>query len=163
MIPLRRRPLHAFFVIAFGLFAMTSMTIDSIGGLGLDFAAVGHPLAGALADYARDIDPLLRSGETWVQVMLFISGFVFGPLKLALAVGLARGWRWLSAPAMAFCGAYIYSTVLYVAVGVMVSPAPSLLALICAPYVLVPAALIGHLVSNKDPFGRAGSSESRVA
>lgn len=161
--PLRERPLHLAFVIAFGVFAFTSMTIDAIGGLGLDFAAVGHPLAGTLADYARDIDPLVTSGETWVQVMLFISGFVFGPLKLALAIGLARGWRWLPAPAITFCGAYIYSTVIYVAVGATVSPAPLLLALICAPYVLVPAALVVHLARAKAPFERAGSSPATPA
>lgn len=161
--PLRERPLHRFFVIAFGIFAMTSMTIDAVGGLGLDFASVGHPLAGALADYARDIDPLVLSGATWVQVMLFISGFVFGPMKLVLAIGLTRGWHWLPVPAITFCGAYIYSTVLYVAVGVMTSPAPVLLTLICAPYVLVPAALIVHLARTPEPFERAGSSRPGVA
>jgi hypothetical protein len=64
-------------------------------------------------------DPLFKVVPLWLQVLCSIEVFIFGPLYLACAYGLKWKTRWLSAVALPFCGALVYSTIVYFAMEIL--------------------------------------------
>ena len=150
MTPIRTRKLDAFFAVTLVIFAITSFAFDAFGALGIDWRNTSHPFGPAMVRFGESIDRIyLMTDSIWIRVMLAFSAFVFGPLKLLLAVGLWKDWPWIRGPGLVVLGAYAYSTLLYTAVALW-GPAPSLqpLALICinAPYAVIPAWLAVHLI-----------------
>ena len=148
-LPISQRRLDVFFAIMLLLFAATSFGMDAFGAMGIDWAHTRHPLGPTLVEFGKTVDRVyLMTDSPWVRMILGFSGFVFGPLKLVLAVGLLKDWRWVRGPGLALMGAYLYSTLVYTAVALW-GPAPSLapitLLAVTSPYAVIPAWLIVHL------------------
>lgn len=141
-------------------FALTSFIVDAQAALGVDFAARGTAFDRALVNYGHDVDPVFLARPDWARIMLLCSGFVFGPLKLALSAAIWRRQTQLRPAALLFCGAYAYSTALWMAVGLFgAQPTPNPVAYIFAngPYLVIPlvfAALVTRAMRTQ-PAGAA--------
>ena len=93
-------------------------------------------------------DPLFIMPPLWLKILCTIECFMFGPLYIATAYGIQNDSNWLSFVALPFCGALIYSTIVYFAMEVL-DPLPgtnmAMVFLINIPWTIVPMLLIGHI------------------
>ena len=64
-------------------------------------------------------DPLFRNVPLWLRVLCKIEVFIFGPLYVVCAFGLQTRRKWLPYIALPFCGALVYSTIVYFAMEVL--------------------------------------------
>jgi hypothetical protein len=154
-IPLEARPRDRIFIVSFLLFFCTSMFVDRLSALDVDFCGEQR-MGGALCWYGRTIDPLFLANPQWLRVMSGISAYVFGPLYLLLAWAFWRGVEAARGPALAWAVAILYSLALHLHMeffGGYPSPRPVVLLLVYLPYVVVPIAVMLRLRENR-PFSR---------
>lgn len=153
--PLGERPRDRYLILCFLLFACTSVFVDRLAALDVDFCGEQR-MGGALCWYGRHIDPLFLANPQWLRVMSGISAGVFGPLYLLLAWAFWRGVEAVRGPALAWAIAILYSLVVHLHMeffGEHPSPQPVVLLLVYLPYVIVPIAVIVRLRDVR-PFSR---------
>lgn len=158
-IPLRQRPLDLCLIAGFLLFACTSVFVDRLAALDVDFCAE-QPLGGSLCWYGQVLDPLFLANPQWLRVMSGISAWVFGPLYLLLAWGFWRGVDALRGPAVAWAVALLYSLVVHLWMemfGELPAPKPGLLLMIYLPYAVLPVVVLARLRESR-PFTRVVES-----
>jgi hypothetical protein len=156
LIPLAERPRDRTFILAFLVFACTSVFVDRLAALDVDVCAEQR-MWGALCWYGREIDPLYLDNPQWLRVMSGISAWIFGPLYLLLAWAFWRGVESARAPARAWAVAILYSMVVHLWLeffGEHPPGRPLVLVLVYLPYALVPALVLARLRSPH-PFSRA--------
>lgn len=154
-IPLRERPLDRLLIAGFLSFAVTSLFVDRLAALDIDFCAEQR-LWGSLCWYGRNLDPLFLSNPQWLRVMSGISAWVFGPLYFVLAWGFWRGVDAVRGLALAWAATISYSMVVHLWMeffGDHPPPRPGLLLLVYLPYVLLPLLVIWRLRESM-PFTR---------
>lgn len=81
-IPLRQRPFDWFFIVAFAVFAATSLFIDALPTLG--WTGMADVIQ---AGYA-DCDPMFLILPPFLRVAMTVSGFVWGPLYVYFVWGV---------------------------------------------------------------------------
>jgi hypothetical protein len=143
------RPRDRWFIVGFVMFACTSVFVDRLAALDVDFCAEQR-LWGALCWYGRNLDPLFLANPQWLRVMSGISAWVFGPMYLVLAWAFWRGVDAVRIPAIAWAMAMIYSMVVHLWMelfGDHPPPNPALLLAIYLPYLVLPFAVLGRLRS----------------
>jgi hypothetical protein len=153
--PLGERPRDRYLILFFLVFACTSLFVDRLAALDVDFCAE-QPMGGALCWYGRTIDPLFLANPQWLRVMSGISAWVFGPLYLLLGWAFWRGVEAARGPALAWAVVILYSLVLHLWMeffGDYPSPRPAVLLLVYLPYVVIPIAVILRLRDAR-PFSR---------
>lgn len=153
--PLAERPRDRVLIACFMIFACTSVFVDRLAALDVDFCAE-QSMGGALCWYGQHIDPLFLANPQWLRVMSGISAWVFGPLYLLFAWAFWRGVEAARGPALAWAVAILYSLVVHLWMeffGAHPTPRPAVLLLVYLPYVLVPIAVILRLREAK-PFSR---------
>lgn len=153
--PLAERPRDRYLILCFLVFACTSVFVDRLAALDVDFCAEQR-MGGALCWYGQHIDPLFLANPQWLRVMSGISAWVFGPLYLLLAWAFWRGVEAARGPALAWAVAILYSLVVHLWMelfGEHPTPRPVVLLLVYLPYVIVPIAVILRLRSAR-PFSR---------
>ncbi len=111
--PLRERPLDAFLVAWFCVFALTSLVYEQFVVFGVDLAATTDPFGRSWYWYARSFDPVFLDPPLWLRVMCGIDGYVFGPFYLVLIYAFVRGRDWIRVPALLYGAAIVYSTAVY--------------------------------------------------
>ncbi len=144
-IPLRKRPLDRWLIVGFLLFASTSLFVDRLAALDVDFCGEQR-MGGALCWYGQHLDPLFLANPQWLRV-----------LYLALAWAFWRGVDAARGPAVAWAVAILYSMVVHLWMEVFGDqPAPRLgiLLLVYLPYVMLPLLVLWRLRSPT-PFTRA--------
>ena len=154
-IPVRERPYDRVLIACFLLFASTSVFVDRLAALDVDFCGEGS-LGGSLCWYGQHLDPLFLANPQWLRVMSGISAYVFGPLYLAFAWAFARGIDAIRGPAVAWAVALLYSMVVHLwmeAFGDLPSPHLGLLMLVYLPYAVVPVAVL-YRMRGASPFTR---------
>ncbi len=155
-IPLRERPLDRWLIAGFLLFAATSLFVDRLAALDVDFCGE-RSLWGSLCWYGRTLDPLFLANPQWLRVMSGISAYVFGPLYLVLAWAFWRGLDAVRGPAIAWAVAIVYSLVVHLWMelfGELPAPRPGLMLLVYLPYLVLPIAVLIRLRGPR-PFTRA--------
>lgn len=148
-LPLKQRPVDAFFAIVFVLFACTSGISDIIPTLGIPMSPdSANPIARGNYWYAVDADPLFLHPPVWMRIVTGLSAFVYGPFYLVLAWCLVKGKNWIQLPAV------IYATMICSITGIIVfgveffgeaelrTQNPAKFLLFNLPYVLIPLALL---------------------
>jgi hypothetical protein len=153
--PLAERPRDRLFIACFLMFACTSLFVDRLAALDVDFCGEQR-MGGALCWYGRNIDPLFLANPQWLRVMSGISAWIFGPLYLLLAWAFLRGVEAARAPALAWAIAILYSLAVHLWMeffGELPSPRPVVLLLVYLPYVIVPILVILRLREVR-PFSR---------
>ncbi len=143
-------------LLAFAVtFASTSLVFDRMAALEAGpLAPASGGVRGAFYWWASTYDPLIVQNPLWLQIMSGISAFVFGPFYVALAYALVRRRSWIRGPALAYAVAMLYSMVVFLGVhsfGEPRPPVPWLVALMYAPYVLFPLALLRRMLPGP-PF-----------
>ncbi len=150
---LSERPRDRWFIAGFSMFACTSLFVDRLAALDVDFCAE-QSLWGSLCWYGRNVDPLFLANPQWLRVMSGISAWVFGPITLVLAWAFWRGVDAVRIPAIAWATAMIYSTGVHLWMEGFGDHPPGnwpVLVLVYSPYVLLPFAVLGRLRSST-PF-----------
>jgi hypothetical protein len=156
-IPLSERPLDRWLAVALLSFACTSLFVDRLAALDVDFCAEQR-LWGALCWYGRSLDPLFLANPQWLRVMSGISAFGFGPMYLGLAWGIWRGVEAARGPTIGWAVAMLYSMAVHLWMeffGELPPPRPGLLLGIYLPYALVPLFALWRMRSQH-PFSRSG-------
>ena len=97
----------------FALFAFTSICMEPYITFGVDLARATSPLGRAWHFYARTWDPLFLEQPAYMRVMTGIDEWVYGPMYLVLIYAFLRRREWIRRPALLYCGAIIYSTLVY--------------------------------------------------
>src|SRR5689334_19711102 len=100
LLPLRQRPVDLGFVVAFACFTVTSLFFDSLNALDVRLV-VDSPNTLArwtYLYYAKDTDLLLIANPWLVQLMCWISAFVFAPFYLMAIYALIKGKNWIHLP-----------------------------------------------------------------
>lgn len=143
-------------LLAFALvFASTSLLFDRMAALEPGpLAPTSEGLRGLFYWWGSTYDPLIVLNPLWLQIMSGISAFVFGPFYVALAYALVRRRPWIRGPALAYCAAMLYSMVVFLGVHSFGEPRPPVLwlvALLYAPYVIFPLALLRRMLPGP-PF-----------
>lgn len=159
LIPLAQRPQDRWLALAFVSFACTSVFVDRLAALDVDFCA-DQRMWGALCWYGRNLDPLFLANPQWLRVMSGISAFVFGPMYLVLAWAVWRGVEAARVPTIAWAVALLYSMGVHVWMeffGDFPPPRPGVLAGIYLPYVVVPVWALWRM-RGRHPFARVVSS-----
>jgi hypothetical protein len=159
-LPLKKRPVDAFFAVFFVLFTCTSGIIDIIPTLGIPISPDSeNPLARAVYGYAVATDPLFLHPPFWMRIVTGLSAFVYGPFCLILAWCLVKGKNWIQLPAV------IYATMISSITGIIVfgveffgeaalrTPNPAKFLALNLPYVLIPLALLVRM-RKPMPFTR---------
>ena len=139
-LPTIDRVLVAFFVV----FAFTSIFMEPYITFGVDLARTTSPLGRAWYFYARSWDPLFLEQPTYMRVMTGIDEWIYGPMYLVLIVGFLRRGEWIRQPALVYCGAIIYSTLVYFLVEFLTERQRANLPMVVAvniPYTIVPCVL----------------------
>ena len=89
----------------------------------------------------------------WLRILCAIEVFIFGPLYLICAYGLCFKKQWLAQIALPFCGALVYSTVVYFAMEVLDQVPGTNMALVFIvniPWTIFPIILIGRVIQPWD-------------
>lgn len=111
--PLRRRPLDAFLVFWFCLFAISSLVYEQFIVFGVDLAATTNIFGRSWYWYAHSFDPIFLDTPLWLRIMCGIDAHVFGPFYLVLIYAFARRRNWIRIPALLYGAAIVYSTAVY--------------------------------------------------
>jgi hypothetical protein len=155
-IPLRERPIDRWLIAGFLTFAATSLLVDRLAALDVDFCGEQR-MWGALCWYGQNVDPLFLANPQWLRVMSGISAWVFGPLYFALAWGFWRGVEAVRGPAVAWAIAMVYAMIVHLwmeAFGEHPPPSFALLIPVYLPYVVLPLVVLWRL-RERSPFTRA--------
>lgn len=104
------------------LFAFVALFFEPLYYFGCSWDGVNCPAAATspLISYTKDLwmiyaqwDPMFLIVPLWLRVLCSIEVFLFGPLYLAVAVGMVKDADWLFPLSLVFNGALIYSTIVY--------------------------------------------------
>ena len=160
-LPLRKRPIDIFFMVAFLCFAVTSGIADLLPTVGVEMRPDSpYFLARANYDYGKDADPLFIHPPVWMRAVTGLSAFVYGPFYLVLAYCLYKGRNGIHVPAV------MYATAISVITGVVVfseeffgepqfrSLNPTKFLSYNTPYVLIPLLLLWRM-RKPMPFTRS--------
>jgi hypothetical protein len=153
--PIGERPRDRYLILCFLLFACTSLFVDRLAALDVDFCGEQR-MGGALCWYGQTIDPLFLANPQWLRVMSGISAWVFGPLYLLFAWAFWRGVEAARAPALAWAIAILYSLTLHLYMeffGEYPPARPIVLLLVYLPYVILPLAVLVRMREPR-PFSR---------
>ncbi|MGD8317250.1 MAG: hypothetical protein PVH76_05855 [Myxococcales bacterium] len=153
----RPRPLLDWvFIVAFPIFAFTSLILEQWIVWGVDLRTATDPLGRAWGWYAESLDPLLLDRLLSIRVMFGIDAFVFGPFYLVLFYAILRRRNWIRIPALLFSSAMFYSVVVYILMEAFSEHAADtdfvMVLLIGAPYTIAPI-LLAYRMWNPYPFG----------
>jgi len=113
VMPLRRRPLDAFLVFWFCLFAVSSLVFEQFIVFGVDLSTTTDIFGRTWYWYARSFDPVFLETPSWLRIMCTIDAYVFGPFYLVLVYALTREKNWIRIPALLYGAAIVYSTAVY--------------------------------------------------
>ena len=156
---LRSRPLDWFFILAFSVFAFTSLFVEAIGLLYESFPARGSwVLSELLLENYADVDPLFVRNPPFLRVAVLVSAFVWGPLYLYLVWGFVRGRNQIRVPALMYSSALtlamlmIFAEELASPVPGWATPKPGKFLAFNLPYLIVPI-LLAIRMRNPNPFG----------
>ena len=100
----------------------------------------------------------------WLRVMCSIEVFLFGPLYVLTAIGMAYETKWFVNLALPFSGALIYSTVVYFAMEIIENmPGTNLgfVFLINLPWTIVPMLLLHQIVAKGDDTSTTIKNKSK--
>ena len=149
---LAKRPVDLVLVIAFALFAFTSLVMEPYFVLGaLDRA---DPFAAGWRLYANAWDPIFLRAPTFLRLQCAIDWLLFGPFYVAAIVAFARRREWIRLPALLFVAAMSYSLLLYFGVELIDERGRADLPVVIGvniPYGIV-AALLGWRVRRAPVF-----------
>ncbi len=152
--------IDALLAITLVAFALTSFGFDRAAALDLVAADSPDPFGRWLHWYGIRFDPLVAANPLFLRVMSGVSAFVFGPFYLWAARALWRGDPRLARPAEIYLALMIYSMVVHVAVelwGELPAPDRVVLALVYAPYLVVPFALVRRARALHSAKGRSSA------
>ena len=154
-----RHPLDRLFIVAFSIFAFTSLILEQWIVFGVDLRTATDPLGRAWRWYAETFDPLLLDRLLSIRVMFGIDAFVFGTCYLVLVYAFVRQRNWIRLPALLFASAMFYSVVVYVLMEAFSEHAEQtnlpMVLLIGSPYTLMPLLLV-YRMWKPNPFGTQG-------
>ena len=152
-------PLDKLFIVAFSVFAFTSLVLEQWIVWGVDLPAATDPLGRAWRWYAETYDPLLLDRLLSIRVMFGIDAFVFGTFYLVLVYAFVRRRNWIRMPALLYGAAMVYSVLVYDLMEAFSEHAAqtnlAMVLLIGAPYTVIPLLLIWRMW-EPEPFGRSG-------
>jgi len=112
IIPLSERKYDWFFIIIFSVFVFTSLAADLVNGVSAPSADHSYFWARAVYNlYAVGTDPLLIANPKYLQVMTFISAFIFGPFYIVLVYAFLKGKNWIRPFALIYTGMIIESMI----------------------------------------------------
>jgi hypothetical protein len=112
ILPLSQRKWDWFFIIAFSAFIFTSFAADLVNGISSPSANHSYFWGRAVYDlYAFGNDPLLIANPRFLQVMCFISAFIFGPFYIVLVYSFIKGKNWIRPFALVYVGMIIESMI----------------------------------------------------
>jgi hypothetical protein len=150
-------PLDRIFIVAFSIFAFTSLVLQQWIVWGVDLRTATDPFGRAWHWYAETFDPLLLDRLLSIRVMFGIDAFVFGTFYLVLVYAFVRRRNWIRLPALLYGSAMIYSVLVYNLMEAFSERATEtnlpMVLLIGAPYTIIPLLLIVRMW-RPDPFGR---------
>ena len=149
-------PLDKVFIVAFSVFAFTSLILEQWIVFGVDLRAATDPLGRAWLWYAETYDPLLLDRLLSIRVMFGIDAFVFGSFYLVLVYAFVRRRNWIRMPALLYGAAMVYSVVVYILMEALSEHAAQtnlpMVLLIGAPYTIIPILLVWRMW-EPEPFG----------
>lgn len=154
----RRSTLDALVVVTLVAFAVTSLGFDRAAAMDLVAADSPDPFGRWLYWYGLRFDPLVAANPLFLRVMSGVSAFAFGPFYLWAARALWRGDGRLRRPAEIHAALMTYSMLVHVAVelwGDLPAPDRLVLALVYAPYLLVPVVLVRRARAAQRANGRS--------
>jgi hypothetical protein len=140
----RLPPIDRVLIACFALFAFTSIFMEPYVTFGVDLTRAGGPLARAWYFYARSWDPLFLDPPLYLRVMTGVDEWIFGPMYVVLIYAFLRRREWIRAPALLYCGAIVYSTLVYFLTEFLGEGQRANLAMVTAvniPYAIIPCAL----------------------
>ena len=156
-------PLDKLFIVAFSVFAFTSLILEQWIVWGVDLRTATDPLGRAWFWYAETYDPLLLDRLLSIRVMFGIDAFVFGTFYLVLVYAFVRRRNWIRMPALLYGAAMFYSIVVYVLMEAFSEHAAQtnlpMVLLIGAPYSIIPILLVWRMW-KPEPFGPASGVDS---
>jgi hypothetical protein len=152
----KRHPLDRLFLVAFPIFAFTSLILEQWIVWGVDLRTATDPLGRAWRWYAESYDPLLLDRLPSIRVMFGIDAFVFGTFYLVLFYAFVRRRNWIRMPAILYASAMFYSVVVYILMEAFSEHAADtnlpMVLLIGAPYTIIPLLLL-YRMWKPEPFG----------
>jgi hypothetical protein len=131
-------------VAFFALFAFTSIVMEPYITFGVDLARATDPFGRAWYFYARKWDPLFLDRPVYMRVMTGIDEWIYGPMYLVLIYAILRRRPWIRSPALLYCGAIIYSTLVYFFIEFLSEGHRANLLMVTvvnAPYTIIPCLL----------------------
>lgn len=149
--PLSQRKGDWFFLVAFSVFAATSLFVDLPLILGLE------RIQRVLAESYAPVDPLMMACPPFLRVAVAISGLVWGPMYVYLVWGFWRGRDQIRVPALMYSAAItmamvlIFAEELWSTVPGWRTPAPARFLAMNAPYLIVPV-LLAIRMRRPQPF-----------
>jgi hypothetical protein len=154
--PLRKRPLDAFLVFWFCVFALSSLVYEQFIVFGVELSTATDPFGRSWYWYARSFDPVFLDTPLWLRIMCTIDAYVFGSCYLVFIYAFVRCRDWVRIPALLYGSAIVYSTIVYFAwefVDAENRARADLLAvfLVNIPYTIVPLLLMWR-VRRQRPF-----------
>lgn len=144
----RMAPLDRLLVGCFAVFAFTSICMEPYITFGVDLAHATGPLGRAWYFYAHNWDPLFLDQPAYMRVMTGIDEWIYGPMYLVLIYAFVRRRDWIRLPGLLYCGAIIYSTLVYFLTEFLTEGHRANLAMVTLvniPYTIIPCLLIWRL------------------
>jgi len=159
--PLGKRPLDAFLVASFCVFAVSSLVYEQFIVFGVDLANATDLFGRSWYWYARSFDPVFLDPPLWLRIMCAIDAYVFGACYVVFVFAFVKGRNWVRIPALLYGSAIVYSTVVYFGWEFLDEANRSqanLLAVfvVNVPYTLVPLLLLWR-VRHPNPFDPAAT------
>ena len=128
----------------FALFAFTSIFMEPYITFGVNLAKARSPLGRAWYFYARNWDPLFLEPPSYMRDRTGIDEWLYGPTYLVLIYAFVRRREWIRSPALLYCGAVVYSTLVYFLVEFLTQAHRANLPMVVVvniPYTIIPCIL----------------------
>ena len=105
--------------------------------------------------WGRRFDPVLLARPVWWKMTIWIDVLFFGPYYVAAIYAFFKGRDWIRVPSFVYAGLMMANVTIIMGeelFGAHATPAPLVVGLANAPWVLFPVALIARLGRSPKPF-----------
>lgn len=110
--------------------------------------------------WGRNFDPVLMARPVWWRATIWIDAVFFGPYYAVALYAFIKGRRFIRLPSLIWAAVMMTNVTIILfeeMIGPHATPAPGLVLLVNAPWLLFPLLMLWRMGRSEDPFARGSA------